>query len=303
MTWHPRQLGPADRTHLRRDRRQQRHRPRNGPRASSGAAPTSCWRCATGQGRGPRRPLRAPARRASSSSTSPTSTRSRAARRTLLDRHDSLSALICNAGVMGGPFLLTRRASSGRWPPTTWVTPRWSRRCGRCCTERLAHRPGVEQRRRAAAAVAVHDAGPIAQPGAVRRQTGLPEYQAGKPAVRAGAAPPLREGRFAGQRRRRAPGASATNLFARQLERAGRDRLARVSKVVTSVLLPRPPPARGPRSGRSTPATPSGAFVGPARFGQFRGPPELLDVYASAKDPATAARCGAYRAGAGPARP
>jgi hypothetical protein len=37
-------------------------------------------------------------------------------------------------------------------------------------------------------------------------------------------------------------------------------------------------------------STPSGAFVGPARFGQLRGPPELLDVYASAKDPATAAR-------------
>ncbi|MGH2778947.1 MAG: hypothetical protein ACRDJB_09900, partial [Actinomycetota bacterium] len=36
--------------------------------------------------------------------------------------------------------------------------------------------------------------------------------------------------------------------------------------------------------------TPSGAFVGPARFGQLRGPPELLDVYASAKEPATAAR-------------
>jgi len=37
-------------------------------------------------------------------------------------------------------------------------------------------------------------------------------------------------------------------------------------------------------------ATPSGAFVGPARLGQHRGPPELLDVYASAANPATAAR-------------
>jgi hypothetical protein len=36
--------------------------------------------------------------------------------------------------------------------------------------------------------------------------------------------------------------------------------------------------------------TPSGAFVGPARFGQLRGRRELLDVYASAKDAATAAR-------------
>ena len=38
------------------------------------------------------------------------------------------------------------------------------------------------------------------------------------------------------------------------------------------------------------PSTPSGAFVGPARFGQLRGRPQLLDVYASAKKPATAAR-------------
>jgi len=37
-------------------------------------------------------------------------------------------------------------------------------------------------------------------------------------------------------------------------------------------------------------STPGSAFVGPARFSQLRGPPELLDVYASAKDPATAAR-------------
>jgi hypothetical protein len=36
--------------------------------------------------------------------------------------------------------------------------------------------------------------------------------------------------------------------------------------------------------------TPSGAFVGPAKFGQFRGRPELLDVYTAGKDPATAAR-------------
>jgi NAD(P)-dependent dehydrogenase (short-subunit alcohol dehydrogenase family) len=38
---------------------------------------------------------------------------------TLLDRHDNLSALICSAGVMGGLFLLTRSASSAKWPPTT----------------------------------------------------------------------------------------------------------------------------------------------------------------------------------------
>jgi hypothetical protein len=38
------------------------------------------------------------------------------------------------------------------------------------------------------------------------------------------------------------------------------------------------------------PSTPSGAFVAPAGFAQLRGRPELVDVYASARDPATAAR-------------
>jgi hypothetical protein len=38
------------------------------------------------------------------------------------------------------------------------------------------------------------------------------------------------------------------------------------------------------------PNTPSGAFVGPAGFAQLRGRPELLDVYPSARNPATAAR-------------
>ena len=37
-------------------------------------------------------------------------------------------------------------------------------------------------------------------------------------------------------------------------------------------------------------STPSGAFIGPARFGQLRGRPERLEVYDSARNPATAAR-------------
>jgi hypothetical protein len=39
-----------------------------------------------------------------------------------------------------------------------------------------------------------------------------------------------------------------------------------------------------------TDRTLSGAFVGPARLGQFRGPPELLSPYPTAKDPATTER-------------
>jgi hypothetical protein len=49
-------------------------------------------------------------------------------------------------------------------------------------------------------------------------------------------------------------------------------------------------PAERDRVEQGPEGPPSGAFVGAARFGQFRGRPQLLDVYASAKDPATAAR-------------
>jgi hypothetical protein len=86
------------------------------------------------------------------------------------------------------------------------------------------------------------------------------------------------------------PGASATNLFARQLEEAGHRRLGSISKVVTAVLLQSAAAGALSTLRALDPSTPSGAFVGPARFGQLRGRPQLLDVYPSAKDPATAAR-------------
>jgi hypothetical protein len=107
-------------------------------------------------------------------------------------------------------------------------------------------------------------------------------------AIACGASPPLVLGRLActlsAQRD------SATNLFARQLEQSGRDRLAPVSKVVTAVLLQSAAAGALATLRALDHSTPSGAFVGPARFGQLRGRPELLDVYAAAKDPATAAR-------------
>ena len=86
------------------------------------------------------------------------------------------------------------------------------------------------------------------------------------------------------------PGASATNLFARQLEQADHGVLARVSKVATSVLLQSAAAGALSVLRALDLSTPSGAFVGPARLGQFRGRPELLEVYDSAKNPATAAR-------------
>ena len=109
-------------------------------------------------------------------------------------------------------------------------------------------------------------------------------------AVRSRASLPLRQGRFAGQRRRRHPGASATNLFARQLEQAGRGLLAPVSKAVSGVLLQSAAAGALSTLRALDESTPTGAFVGPSRFGQLRGRLQLSDVYASAKEPTTAAR-------------
>ena len=59
------------------------------------------------------------------------------------------------------------------------------------------------------------------------------------------------------------PGASATNLFARQLEQAGRGVLAGVSKVATAVVLQSAAAGASPRSGRSTTARPAAPLSAP----------------------------------------
>jgi NAD(P)-dependent dehydrogenase (short-subunit alcohol dehydrogenase family) len=86
------------------------------------------------------------------------------------------------------------------------------------------------------------------------------------------------------------PGASATNLFARQLERSGRGTLGHVSKAITGLVLQSAEAGSLSTLQALDPATPSGAFLGPARLRQSRGAPERLAVYASARDPAAAAR-------------
>jgi NAD(P)-dependent dehydrogenase (short-subunit alcohol dehydrogenase family) len=211
--------------------------------------------------------------------------------RTLLERHDDLSALICNAGVMGGPFLLTaqgfeRQMATNHLGHAALVAALWP----------LLHASAA----RVVLVSSTEARGGQLSPQTTREQLLNPAPYDGKQVYRNTKQANLL---FAQELHRRCakagspvsavavhPGASATNLFARQLERGGRGRLAPVSKVVTAVLLQSA--AAGARSTLRAldHGTPSGAFVGPARFGQLRGPPELLYVYASAKDPATAAR-------------
>jgi NAD(P)-dependent dehydrogenase (short-subunit alcohol dehydrogenase family) len=212
--------------------------------------------------------------------------------RTLLDRHDNLSALICNAGVMGGPFLLTpqgfeRQMATNHLGHAALVAALWP----------LLH---ASSSRVVVVVSSTEARGGQLSPQTTREQLLNPAPYHGKQVYRNTKQANLLFAQELHRRCRQAgspvsavavhPGASATNLFARQLEQAGRGLLAPVSKVVTTVLLQSAAAGALPALRALDHNTPSGAFVGPARFGQLRGRPELLDDYVSAKDPATAAR-------------
>ena len=87
------------------------------------------------------------------------------------------------------------------------------------------------------------------------------------------------------------PGVSNTNLFARQLRERGAGWLVPAADLAMSLVLPSASAGALPTLRAATdPDVPSGAFVGPTLFGQVRGRPELIDVYPTGSDPATAAR-------------
>ena len=206
--------------------------------------------------------------------------------------HGSLHALVCNAGVMGGPYLLTaqgfeRQMATNHLGHAALVTALWP----------LLHAAGgrvvvvssIAARSGRLTADTTRDE--LVEPAG--RYDGKVVYSNTKQANLL----------FAQELHRRAgsagspvstvaahPGVSATNLFARQLSDGGRTLLAPLSKLVTRVALQSASAGALPTLRALDHSTPSGAFVGPARFGQVRGRPELLDVYHSGKDPAAAAR-------------
>jgi NAD(P)-dependent dehydrogenase (short-subunit alcohol dehydrogenase family) len=207
------------------------------------------------------------------------------------ERHDHIAALICNAGVMGGPKLRTpqgleRQMATNHFGHAALIAGLWP----------LLH---------ASAARIVIVSSNEARYGRLSPRTTRgdlvdPTTYDGKQVYRDTKQANLL---FAHELHRRAtaagspvsvvavhPGAAATNLLARQLDRSGRHRLAALSSAATRVVLPSA--AAGARSTLRAldPSTPSGAFVSPAKLGGFRGPPVLRDTYPSAADPATSAR-------------
>ncbi len=209
----------------------------------------------------------------------------------VLDEHDDLSALICNAGIMGGPNLASPQGfelqmATNHLGHVALITGLW---------------PVLESSSARVVLLSSNEAkrGQLS-PRMTRDQLLNPEPYDGKQVYRNTKQANLL---FAQELHRRCekagsqvraiavhPGAVSTNLFARQLDRGGRRVLGTVSKVVTTVLLPSPAAgARGTLRALDE-STPSGAFIAPSGFAQLRGRPELVDVYASAADPATGAR-------------
>jgi NAD(P)-dependent dehydrogenase (short-subunit alcohol dehydrogenase family) len=84
------------------------------------------------------------------------------------------------------------------------------------------------------------------------------------------------------------PGVSWTNLFPRQMKDDGRGWMVPFVRAVSPIVFQSA--AAGAQPTLRALGEPSGSFVGPKRFNQFRGPAELLEVYSTGSDPATAAR-------------
>jgi len=210
---------------------------------------------------------------------------------TLLGRYDDVAALICNAGVMGGPWGLSAQGFERQM-----------------ATNHLGHVAlvaGLSQLLQAGASRVVLVSSTEARDGLLSPQTTREQFLNPAPYDGRQVYRNTKQANllFAQELHRRHvtagspisavaahPGASATNLFARQLDQAGRPRLARVSKLASTALLQSAAAGALSVLRAADDGTPSGSFVGPARFGQFRGPPELLEVYDSAKSPATATR-------------
>jgi NAD(P)-dependent dehydrogenase (short-subunit alcohol dehydrogenase family) len=202
-----------------------------------------------------------------------------------------LNALVCNAGVMGGPLLFT--------------TQGFERQVG---TNHLGHAALV-----AALWPALHSAGGrvvmvssiAARGGKLSGATTRNDLVAPSPYDNQKVYSNSKQANllFAQELHRRVvaagspvsavachPGVSWTNLFARQLRDEGRGWIVPALQLVRPIVFQSAVAGAQPTLRALDPATPSGAFVGPKKLNQVRGKPELLDVYTNGSDPAAGER-------------
>ena len=211
--------------------------------------------------------------------------------KTVREQHESLAALVCNAGVMGGPHQLSaqgfeRQMATNHLGHAALVAGLWP----------VLH----ESAARVVFVSSIAARGGQLTAATTREQLVAPMPYRGQQVYANTKQANLL---FARELHRRSglagspvssvavhPGVSSTNLFSRQLREGGRGLLVPLASLVGKVAMQSASAGAQPTLRALHHSTPSGAFVGPARLGQSRGRPELLDVYATAQDPATAAR-------------
>lgn len=84
------------------------------------------------------------------------------------------------------------------------------------------------------------------------------------------------------------PGVSWTNLFARQLRDDGKGWIVPALVLVRPIVFQSAAAGAQPTLRALDPSTPSGAFVGPKLLNGARGRPEILDVFSTGSDPEVA---------------
>lgn len=211
--------------------------------------------------------------------------------KTVTAEHEGLSALVCNAGVMGGPLRFTAQGhelqmGTNHLGHAALVTALWP----------LLHAAGGR---------VVLVSSIAARAGRLSSTTTREQLVAPSPYVGQAVYSNTKQANllFAQELHRRAgrtgspvstvachPGVSDTELFLRQLRERRLGVLAPLAKGVMKLALQSAAAGALPTLRALDHSTPSGAFVGPTALGQIRGRPELLEVYSTGKDPAVAAR-------------
>jgi NAD(P)-dependent dehydrogenase (short-subunit alcohol dehydrogenase family) len=202
-----------------------------------------------------------------------------------------LNALVCNAGVMGGPLLYTaqgfeRQMGTNHLGHAALVTALW---------------PALQS----AGGRVVMVSSIAARGGSLSASTTREDLVAPSPYRSTKVYSNTKQANllFAQELHRRAslagspvssvaahPGVSWTNLFPRQMQEEGRGWLVPAARLARPLIFQSAEAGALPTLRALHPSTPSGAFVGPKLFAQMRGKPELLDVYSTGSDPAVAAR-------------
>lgn len=207
------------------------------------------------------------------------------------EEHESLAALVCNAGVMGGPPQLSaqgfeRQMATNHLGHAALVTELWP--LLHTSAGRVVLVSSIAARGGQLTAATTRDQ--LVAPVPYRPQL---VYANSKQANLLFALELHRRSGAAGSPVTAVavhPGVSSTNLFRRQVQESGFGLLAPLASLLGAVAMQSAAMGAQPTLRGLHPSTPGGSYVGPARLGQSRGRPELLELPATAQDPATAAR-------------